>query len=279
MKKITIRHLISTLLVFVHCTVDNEDTSDIDFIQENLKNEVLSTNNSPTDNSTTETQTSFEHQKMLINWLDNIILPSLSNFESSLTELEVKTSLFESDPTIESLSILRASWLDSFLKWQHVEIFDIGIAEEIYYKNRINLYPTNVEKIERNILNQNYDLDQSSNFSSQGFNSLAYLLFGIAENDNEIILKYSSVDSNYSKYLIDLVDKMIELTGEVQKGWDDEFRESFINSTDNTSTSSINKIINDFIYYFEKGFRANKIGIPAGVFSNTPLPDRVESYH
>ena len=70
-------------------------------------------------------------------------------------------------------------------------MFDIGIAEEIYYKNRINLYPTNAKKIERNILNQNYDLDQSSNFSSQGFNGLAYLLFGIAENDDEIILKYS----------------------------------------------------------------------------------------
>ena len=158
-------------------------------------------------------------------------------------------------------------------------MFDIGVAEEIYYKNRINLYPTNVEKIERNILNQNYDLNQSSNFSSQGFNGLAYLLFGVAENDNEIILKYSSEDSKYSKYLTDLVDKMIDLTEEVQMGWSDEFRESFINSTDNTSTSSINKIINDFIYYFEKGFRANKIGIPAGVFSNTPLPDRVEAYH
>ena len=75
MKKIIIRHLILTLLVFVHCTVDDEDTSDIEFVQENLKNEVLSTNNSSTDNSNTETQTSFEHQKMLINWVDNIILP------------------------------------------------------------------------------------------------------------------------------------------------------------------------------------------------------------
>jgi len=41
MKKIIIRHLILTLLVFVHCTVDDEDTSDIEFVQENLKNEVL----------------------------------------------------------------------------------------------------------------------------------------------------------------------------------------------------------------------------------------------
>ena len=72
---------------------------------------------------------------------------------------------------------------------------------------------------------------------------------------------------------------MIELTTDVKNGWNEEYRDSFINSTDNTSTSSINKLTNDFIYYFEKGYRANKIGIPAGVFSNTSLPDRVEAYY
>ena len=36
---------------------------------------------------------------------------------------------------------------------------------------------------------------------------------------------------------------------------------------------------NDFIYYYEKRFRANKIGIPAGVFSGGTLPDRVEAYY
>ena len=66
-------------------------------------------------------------------------------------------------------------------------------------------------------------------------------------------LKYSSENSNYSKYLTDLVDKMIELTTDVKNGWNEEYRDSFINSTDNTSTSSINKLTNDFIYYFEKG--------------------------
>ena len=48
---------------------------------------------------------------------------------------------------------------------------------------------------------------------------------------------------------------------------------------DNTATSSINKLVNDFIFYFEKGYRANKIGILAGVFSDNPLPDRVEAYY
>tara|TARA_Y100000389_G_C17469656_1_gene529154 strand:+ start:1730 stop:2890 length:1161 start_codon:yes stop_codon:yes gene_type:complete len=269
------------MLILVQCSTDEEENLINSIEEEVLKVDDISTTNSgiSSDNSSTETPTSFDHQGMLINWVDNIILPSISNFEVALGEFNEKTSLFRSEPSIESLSSIREFWLNSFLKWQHIEMFDIGVAEEIYLKNRINLYPANAERIENNILNQNYDLNQSSNFSSQGFNAIAYLLYGIAENDEDIILKYSTENSNYSKYLTDLVDKMIELTTDVKNGWNEEYRDSFINSTDNTSTSSINKLTNDFIYYFEKGYRANKIGIPAGVFSNTSLPDRVEAYY
>ena len=38
-------------------------------------------------------------------------------------------------------------------------------------------------------------------------------------------------------------------------------------------------MVNDFVYYFEKGLRTNKIGIPAGRFSSTPLPDKIEAYY
>jgi predicted lipoprotein len=283
MKKIRIRHIILVALIFVQCSVD-EDESNLDLIQgENVQNEDNkpsdSTNQSLSDSSNSVTQTSFEHQKMLINWADNIIIPSILNFESSLSELKEIASLFANNPSSDGLSDIREAWLQSFLKWQHIEMFDIGIAEEIYYKNRVNIYPANVDRIENNILNQDYDLNQSSNFSSQGFNGLDYLLFGIGENEDEIILKYSTENLNYGKYLTDLINKMIELTVEVKNGWNDEYREEFINSTDNTSTSSINKLINDFIYYFEKGYRTNKIGIPAGIWSNSTLPDRVEAYH
>jgi uncharacterized iron-regulated protein len=283
MKKIRIRHIILIALIFVQCSVD-EDESNLDLIQgENVQNEDNkpsdTTNQSLSDSSNSVTQTSFEHQKMLINWADNIIIPSILNFESSLSELKEIASLFANNPSSDGLSDIREAWLQSFLKWQHIEMFDIGIAEEIYYKNRVNIYPANVDRIENNILNQDYDLNQSSNFSSQGFNGLDYLLFGIGENEDEIILKYSTENLNYGKYLTDLINKMIELTVEVKNGWNDEYREEFINSTDNTSTSSINKLINDFIYYFEKGYRTNKIGIPAGIWSNSTLPDRVEAYH
>ncbi|GIR99432.1 MAG: hypothetical protein CM15mP102_02530 [Flavobacteriales bacterium] len=46
-----------------------------------------------------------------------------------------------------------------------------------------------------------------------------------------------------------------------------------------TATSAFNMMVNDFVYYFEKGLRTNKIGIPAGRFSSTPLPDKIEAYY
>ena len=72
---------------------------------------------------------------------------------------------------------------------------------------------------------------------------------------------------------------MLELTNSVIDDWDNSYRDTFISSTENTATSSINMMTNDFIYYYEKRFRANKIGIPAGVFSGGTLPDRVEGYY
>ncbi len=279
MKKYSLITPILAIFLAIQCSSEmEEDIQQVDNTTPATSTDS-DTDNSSSDNSQTDDTVSYNHKNMLINWVDNIILPSLDNFNSSLTVLKESTETFVNAPTSETFSKVKEDWLASFLKWQYVEMFDIGLAEEIYYKNRVNLYPANVNKIESNISDQNYDLDESVNFSSQGFNSIDYLLFGIGENEEEIILKYSNENLNYGKYLTDVVEKMISLTSDVRSSWNTEFRESFINSTDNTATSSINKLVNDFIFYFEKGYRANKIGIPAGVFSDNPLPDRVEAYY
>ena len=270
------------LLISIQCSSEMDDTENL-VIDEIATTEKIISNNT-TDNSNSNTSSndelnSFDHKEMLTNWVENIIIPSITNFDNSLKTFKESATTFVNAPTTETLSNLKEAWLSSFLKWQHVEMFDIGLSEEIYYKNRINLYPTNVERIENNISTLNYDLDEPVNFSAQGLNSIDYLLFGIGENEVEIISKFSDENLNYGKYLTDLVDKMVSLTYEIKSSWSDEYKSSFISSTDNTASSSINKVVNDFIYYFEKGYRANKIGIPAGVFSDKPLPDRVEAYY
>ena len=51
------------------------------------------------------------------------------------------------------------------MSWQYVEMFDIGLAEENYYKSKMNIYPTTVSRIELNIQNGNTDFNNSNNYS------------------------------------------------------------------------------------------------------------------
>ena len=84
-------------------------------------------------------------------------------------------------------------------------------------------------------------------------------------------------DNPTLNYLSLLVAKMQANTTDVINYWTNN-RQEFINSSGNSASSSLNMLANDFVYYYEKGFRANKIGIPAGVWSGL-LPQNVEAYY
>ena len=269
------------LALFVSCSGSNssEETSNNSSVVID-NNTSSSTSSSTTGSETTSTTPAeFDRGAMLAFWADKIIIPSLESFNESLFQLLETTNSFIDNPDQEKLSQLRDKWLTAYKAWQFVEMFDIGKAEEIYFKNRLNLYPVNKDRVDSNIDSGSYDLDKAENFTSQGFPAVDYLLFGIGENDESVIAKYLISDSPHSKYLKDVVSKAVELTNIIKVDWEEGYRNTFVELTDNTATSSINKLTNDFIFYYEKGFRAHKIGIPAGVFSGSPLPDRVEAYY
>ena len=263
MKNLISIKVILLSLILLNCTSDS-DTNDV--IEETGLN-------------IEEQQTEFDRSSMLTFWADNIIIPSINSFYVELNSLNEYASSFTSNPNPSTLTQLRDQWLTTYRKWQHIEMFDIGVAEEIYFKNRMNIFPANVEKIENNISNLEFNLDDSVNFASQGFTAFDYLLFGIAQDDDEIIAKYSDSSQNYDSYMVAITSKMIELTISVKSEWEGSYRDSFVESTENTATSSINIMLNNFVFYFEKGYRANKFGIPAGVFSGGPLTDRIEAYN
>jgi hypothetical protein len=102
-------------------------------------------------------------------------------------------------------------------------------------------------------------------------------LYGIEASDELILSKYNN-ESQYLSYLSQIINQMLQNTFPIVEDWQ-SYRNTFINSVKNTATSSVNKMTNDFIYYYEKGFRANKFGIPAGVFSGSALPEKVEAFY
>lgn len=230
----------------------------------------------PDDNNNDVINNGFDRQALLVNWADNIIEPAYNDFYNNLEILNNSILEFVAEPNEIQLNIVSDNWLDAYKKWQYLEMFDIGLAEAINFKGKINIYPTDTDVILSNISVGNYDLNNNNNFDARGFPAMDYMIHGIADTQDAILSVYLN-DTNFGQYLEALINNMLYNTNLIIENWQ-TYRFEFVESTGNTATSSINKVINDFIFYFEKGLRANKIGIPAGVFSNYPLPQNVEAY-
>ena len=219
----------------------------------------------------------FDRSAVLINYADNIILPRLNNFRSSVDYLKESGDAYVDSPDITTYTELHNSWLEAYINWQYVEMFNIGKAEEIMFFSKTNTYPVNEGRIQENINNQKTDLSNPNDWSCQGFPGLDYMIHGIANTENEIINQYIQNPLN-GKYLKVVLNELNNNTDLVLDDWN-TYRNTFVNSIENTATSAFNMLTNDFVYYFEKGLRTNKIGIPSGVFSNNPLSNKVEAYY
>jgi predicted lipoprotein len=221
------------------------------------------------------TEDSFDRNAMLASWADNIIIPAFENYLADLNSLESSYDNFVINSDELSYDELVLSWLDAYKSWQRVAIFDIGKAEEIGLRNFTNIYPTDKELIESNIESQNYNLELPSNFDAQGFPALDYLFFGTAESKSEIITKLT--EPKYDEYISDILLRMSVLSNDVLMDWKTGYRTIFISNDGSSATASVDKLVNDFLFHYEKFFRAGKIGIPAGVFSNSEMSSSVEA--
>ena len=223
---------------------------------------------------------SFNRGTLLVNIADNIIVPAYNDFSSKMTALKTAGETFTTSPDQTNLEAFRASWLTAYKTWQHIEMFNIGKADELQYLFHMNIYPLTVADVETNITNGTYDLDNPNNHDAQGFPALDYLLYGVADSDASILAKYTTDANkdNYKKYITDVLSKMNTLTISVVSDFKTQ-RDSFVTSTSNTVTSVINMFTNDYISYFEAQLRKNKIGTPVGNFSTTPLPEKVEGFY
>tara|TARA_B100001113_G_scaffold353234_1_gene356820 strand:+ start:148 stop:1080 length:933 start_codon:yes stop_codon:yes gene_type:complete len=194
-----------------------------------------------------------------------------------MDNLKNSIDTFVNSPNSTNYDNLQTSWIDSYKKWQYVEVYNISKAEQIMYGLKMNTYPVSKERTDNNIDSGKTDLTNPNDWSAQGFPGLDYMLHGIAETKDAVIELYNS-NSKYGNYLSTLGSTMNDNTIQVADDWG-TYKDEFNSSTDNTATSAFNMMVNDFVFYFEKGLRTNKIGIPAGRFSSAPLKDRIEAYY
>ncbi len=224
---------------------------------------------------------SFDRSAMLINWADNIIIPSYEAFENDLNSFNIAFGDFSADPTAANLVTLRASWLEAYKSWQKVSMFEIGTAETVGLRLNLNTYPTDVGVLEQFVASGSYDFTLPSNRDVKGFPALDYLINGLAATDAEIVAVYATGTNKdaYLTYFKDVLDDMVSLTSQVRSDWNNTYRDTFVSNDGASSTASVDRFVNDYIFYYEKFLRAGKMGIPLGVFSGTAKPNTIEAYY
>ena len=227
-----------------------------------------------------EPSASFNRQAMLVNWADKIIVPAYRDFQQSTNELQRRTVEFTATPNEVNLATLRNQWITSYRAFQKVSMFEIGRAEQLRFRDRMNTYPVNVAEVENFITTGDYNFELPSTNDAQGFPAMDYLLNGLAPTDAEIAnIYFGSNGLAHKAYLEAVVESIHVLATDVYNNWETSFRDDFVANNGFSASASVDKLTNDFIFYFEKSLRAGKIGIPAGVFSNEPLPQNVEGLY
>ena len=272
--------VISFLILSIACSKSDDDdspTSGITYNQSQTEEINQEDSSQGTEDDQSGNDNSFDRVKMMTFITEEIILPSYDNLNSSLTELKESYELFKINITEHNLEELRNKWLNSYKLWQHVEMYNIGKSMEDYLIFRSNIYPVDTVRVNQNIDNGEYDLENPNNYAAQGFPTIDYLLYGL-ENEPVKVIDHYKENNKVMNYLGALIEDLAANVKTVNDDWN-QVKNEFVNSVDNTASSNLNMMVNDFIYYYEKGFRANKFGIPAGVFSGGALPDRVEGFY
>lgn len=218
---------------------------------------------------------------LLSHIVNEIVVPSYANFKVKLDSLDKKVDKFSNTSNEKNLVLLREAWLDAYTEWQKIELLNFGPANQNAIVNYFNIYPTNVNLINTNILTPNINLDFASNHNSQGFPALDFLINGLASTDSDIVNFYTSTSDPVAPkrlaYLKKLSTQMQNKFNETSSAWNNIYIKSYIENTNlNGSTTDL---VNGFIFSYESYFRKGKIGVPAGAMTNVPSPNSVEGFY
>lgn len=226
-----------------------------------------------------------DRELMLTHYADHIVLPGYAAFKVKLDSLANKTTYFNNSPTNQTLVDLRNAWIDAYKEWQKVELFDFGPGYDYALRNYYNIYPTSEAGINSNIAligtGGTPNLEVPAAYPQQGFPALDYLMNGLAATDNDILALYTTAGDAASRknYLTMLISQMKSKFNQVSAQWTGGYRATFISKTSMDISSSTSQMVNGFVLNYERYIRAGKFGIPAGVMSTTPYPEKVESFY
>ncbi|QCK13619.1 imelysin family protein [Mangrovivirga cuniculi] len=222
----------------------------------------------------------YDRQGLNFYTAEQIIIPSFQDFSTSTSLLDQSVSSFTDNPSLEGLTTLRANLKNSRLNWQWCSMYNFGPSLNQGLLSVVNEYVIIEADIERNISNEDYQLESLSKANARGFKAMGYLLYGNNLSDEEVVNSFinSQARGQYLKAISDLISIKAKATIDNWSTYLDQYASESKAGTDAGSSLSI--LINEINKYWETTTRDKKLGIPLGKRSlGTLLPDRTEAYY
>jgi predicted lipoprotein len=219
---------------------------------------------------------------VLTNIADNIVIPSYGKFKIKLDAMTAKSTAFTNAPGTVTLTEFRAAWVEAYIEWQKVELFDFGPGQVEAIRSYFNIYPANEVLIATNInTGVSVNLEVSAAYPTQGFPALDYLINGLGTTDAAILTFYTSAPDAAKRidYLKKLVQRMNTVFNKVNTDWA-TYRNQFVDRTGIDASSSTSVMVNSYVLNYERFIRSGKFGIPSGaMMGGVVAADKVEALY
>ena len=216
------------------------------------------------------------------NTANQIIIPAYQQLADHTTQLNKAILDFTTSPNVEQLKTARTTLKNAWLRWQDASIYIFGPSESVALRKSLNIYPTNTDKIEKNITTNNYILSSIDNQAAIGFPAIDYLLNGLSSDDASIVSLFID-NENRGKYLEELSEDIKSRVDETMNSWLAEggnYANTYANANGTDIGSSLGILVNAIDLHYQRFLRDGKIAIPAGVRSaGVPRPKATEAYY
>jgi hypothetical protein len=220
-----------------------------------------------------------DFRDLLINQIDQIIIPAMDNYQASMAELKLATESFTSNTDAQQLSNLRLAFQEAYLSYQAAAVHNYFATQNQSLVATTNLFPVDTTALEGFVDNRSYNFTTAAQQRANGFPALDYLLYGSSNT-----LTQFSTDSNRLDFLNELVSFMSDKSINLANSWKGNLRDNFIDNGGTQLGSSISVQLNESLIYYEVHIRENKVGIPIGRLgpNDSPIaPDasKIEAFY
>jgi len=216
---------------------------------------------------------------LLTNQVDEIIIPSMTRYSSSMSALVNAAELFNNDVNEDNYFNLIDQYLSAYRIYQIAAVHNYFATANQSLVTNANLYPVDTDLLLQFIANESYNFNTTAQQRANGFPAIDFLLYG-----NNDPVQFFADDPKVGRFLVELVNSLKSTSDNLVTEWTGSLRDDFINNGGTALGSSVSVQLNEAMNYYEEHVRENKVGIPIGRLgpNDTPIaPDgtKIEAYY